>query len=136
MSDDDRTEPEPDGPILVIDDDPHLREALARILQSEGHQVLTAEDGATAVALTKAHAPGLLVLDSTLPGVDGGTVMGALREALSDEVPPTLLLTAGERSAPDRERAGVVEDLEKPFNVPELLEAVQRYRRKTARERS
>ncbi len=125
----------PDRPILVIDDDPHLREAIARILQSEGHTVLTAPDGQTAVALTKEHAPGLLVLDYMMPGMDGGMVLGALREELREEAPPALLLTASHGPQDRAAQIGAVMGLEKPFNVPELLEAVERHRRKNARSR-
>lgn len=124
-----------DQPILVIDDDPHLREALARILQSEGHEVLTAPDGPTALALTRTHAPSLLVLDYMMPGMDGEMVIDALRDEMSDDAPPALLLTASGRSQARAREIGAVMGLEKPFNVPELLEAVERHRRKTAAER-
>jgi DNA-binding response OmpR family regulator len=122
-------------PILVVDDDPHLREALARILQSEGHRVLTAADGPTALELTKTHAPSLLVLDYMMPGMDGGALLGALREELRERTPPTLLLTASGGSQERADEIGAVMGLEKPFNVPELLEAVECHRRKTARRR-
>ena len=83
-----------DGPILVLDDDPQLLVALTRILEREGHDVLTARDGATAVRMTIEHRPGLLVLDYMMPGMDGAMVLEALREQIPDSVPPTLLLTA------------------------------------------
>lgn len=124
-----------DEPILVIDDDPHLREALARILQSEGHVVLTAPDGPTALEMTRAHHPSLLVLDYMMPGMDGEMVLGALRDELSEDAPPALLLTASGRSQARAQQIGAVMGLEKPFNVPELLEAVERHRRKITRER-
>lgn len=126
----------PEGPILVIDDDPHLREAIARILQSEGHDVLTAPDGPTALELTRRHAPGLLVLDFMMPGMDGGMVIDKLREELHEAAPPTLLLTASGRPHERAEEIGAVMGLEKPFNVPELLDAVDRHRRRTKREAS
>jgi len=134
-----RPTPDPSGdprPILVVDDDPAIRHALVRILEHSGHRVLAAEDGAAALALSREHAPGLVVLDFMMPGMDGGAVLAALRAELDDEAPPTLLLTA---SDVDRDRAaelGAVEGLEKPFRVPELLAAVDRYRRRAADEGS
>ncbi|MCA9606095.1 MAG: response regulator transcription factor [Myxococcales bacterium] len=125
-----------DGPILVIDDDPHLRDAIARILEHEGHAVITAGDGPTAIEMTKAHAPGLLVLDYMLPEMNGEMILGALREAIPDDVPPALLLTACGEAFSRATQMGCVIGLEKPFRIKELLAAVEQHRRKVATERS
>ncbi|MBX3272261.1 MAG: response regulator [Sandaracinaceae bacterium] len=123
-----------EGPILVVDDDPHLREALAALLAAEGHRVLLAADGPTARALTLAHAPSLVVVER-LAGRRGVAALRALRGALEDATPalplPALLLT-------DAPLAGVEDaaGLEKPFNVRDLLLAVERYRRRVPREAS
>lgn len=124
-----------DGPILVVDDDPHLREALAQILEHEGHRVLTAGDGPTALAMTREHAPGLLVVDDAMPGMDGETVLGELRRLLPD-APPAIFLSAAADALMRVRARGVGIGLEKPFNVRELLVAVERHRRKVAREAS
>lgn len=108
-----------------MDDDPHLREAMARILEHEGHTVLQAPDGPTAVRLTKEHSPDLLVLDGTMPGMDGAMVLGALRSELANETPPAVLLTAGSAQQARTKRMTRVIGLEKPFGVPDLLQAVE-----------
>lgn len=123
------------GGILVIDDDPELREALACVLEHEGHQVMQAPDGPSAVRMTRELDPDLLVLDLAMPGMDGAMVLGALRRELS-EVPPALLLTAGGDPQARALELGATVGLEKPFNVPELLDAVERHRRRTEGERS
>lgn len=118
-------------PILVVDDDPALRTALARILRAEGHAVIEAGDGDTAIALSRQHRPCLLVLDHMMPGMDGEMVLAALREELRDDTPPALLLTASGRQVERARDIGAVLGLCKPFRVEELLEAVARHRRVT-----
>ena len=116
------------GAILVIDDDPQMRGALARILESEGHEVMQAEDGPSALAATRAHRPDLLLLDYMMPGMDGEAVLRAMRAELADATPPALLITASGQHTRAREM-GAVMGLEKPFNVPELLAVVESYLR-------
>lgn len=120
------------GAILIIDGDPHLRDALARLLEGEGHRVLQAPDGPSALSMTRAQRPDLLLLDHVMPGVDGGAILRALRDELHDATPPALLMTGGRL----HERAvqlGAVHGLEKPFNVPELLAAVAQHLETTKR---
>lgn len=123
------------GAILVIDDDPHLRGALARLLEGEGHRVLQAADGPTALAMTRAQRPDLLLLDYMMPGMNGAAVLRALRDELHDATPPALLMTSSGLHAHAVEM-GAVHGLEKPFNVPELLSAVAQYLDETRRSAS
>jgi len=126
-----------DDPILVVDDDPHLREALAAILEQEGFRVLQAPDGETAVRMTAAQRPGLLVVDYMMPGMNGEMVLDALRQEHGVDTPPALLLTAADGPlARARTSQGAVFGLEKPFAVRDLLEAVNRHRRRLTREAS
>lgn len=111
------------GAILVIDGDPHLRDALARLLEGEGHEVLQAADGPSAVALTKERRPDLLLLDAMT--ASGAPVLRAVRAELAHATPPALLLTSDGELPPHDMSA--VHSLEKPFNVPELLSAVEQY---------
>ena len=57
--------------VLVVDDDPPLRRMLARTLAAEGYGVSTAADGAAALVEVERVAPDLVVLDVTMPGLDG-----------------------------------------------------------------
>jgi len=125
-----------DGPILVVDDDPHLREALVCILEDEGHRVIQAADGPTAVRLAKRHAPDLMVVDDSMPGMTGERVIGELRRALQVDTPPALLISADPGPLNRVRSLGTVVGLEKPFNVPELLVAVERHRRRSSRDAS
>jgi CheY-like chemotaxis protein len=122
--------------ILVVEDDPHLRHALSRILRSEGHEVLEASDGPTAILLAKEHGPDLVVLDYMMPGMDGEMVLDALRADLRDAAPPAVLLTVSPFQQKRAIEIGAVLGLEKPFRVPELLDAVAIHRRSAKREAS
>ena len=115
--------------ILVVDDDPDVRRMLARTLGAEGHEVEAVADGGAALAAAERHAPDTVLLDVSMPGLDGLAVCRRLRaRGLAG---PILLLTARDAVA-DRVaglQAGADDYVIKPFAVEELLAriaAVQR----------
>ena len=116
-------------PILVVDDDPVLREALSRILRTEGHAVIEASDGESALALSRSHAPSLVLLDGFMPGMDGEMVLSAIQKELADDAPPAVVLTANGTQTERAVRGGAVFGLCKPFQVEDLLSAVERFKR-------
>ena len=65
--------------ILVVDDDPAMVGAITALVSTEGHQVITAYDGLTAVKRFRDERPDLVLLDLAMPGPDGFTVIGQLR---------------------------------------------------------
>src|SRR5581483_3997772 len=96
-----------DGPllrqiVLVVDDDPQIRQSLRWALEDEGIEVETAADGREALNQAAQHRPALLVLDMGMPVLDGDGVVSALRQAEAP-LPPILLITADGRAA---EKAG------------------------------
>ncbi|POX48920.1 response regulator [Streptomyces sp. Ru72] len=93
--------------ILVVEDEPKMRDLLRRALTEEGYAVDTAEDGPQALALTDVAAYGAMVLDVMLPGLDGFEVCAALR--WRGTWLPVLMLTAKDAVA-DRVQRGVGED--------------------------
>jgi two-component system response regulator MprA len=111
-----------DGPtLLVVDDEPAVRDSLRRALTLEGYRVELAEDGADALAQITASEPDAVVLDVLMPNVDGLTVARRLRESGSRV--PILMLTARD-SVGDRVTgldAGADDYLVKPFALEELL---------------
>lgn len=66
--------------VLVVDDEPHLCNALRRILEKGGYQVTTTTDGQTALELMKEHLPDVVLLDLMMPGLDGREVCRRARE--------------------------------------------------------
>ncbi|MBA2387144.1 MAG: response regulator, partial [Acidimicrobiia bacterium] len=77
--------------VLVVDDEPMVREVVARYLERDGLRVHEAADGAAALAWLTDHRPDLVVLDIMLPGADGLTILRQLR---ADGDVPVILLTA------------------------------------------
>jgi len=66
--------------ILIVDDEPHLRNGLRRILEKEGYEVTTAPDGETALKLARDKKPDVVLLDIMMPGMDGREVCQRIRE--------------------------------------------------------
>jgi DNA-binding response OmpR family regulator len=122
--------------ILVVEDEPRLRELLRLYLEREGHRVTDVGDGASALAAYDREGADLVVLDLMLPGLQGEAVLAALRDTA--DVP--VLITSAKRSDAERIaglRLGADDYLGKPFNPHELtarVAAILRRSRSTARE--
>ena len=111
--------------ILVVDDEPAVRDAVDRALRLDGHEVALARDGRAALDAVAAAPPDALVLDLLMPRVDGLEVCRRLRAA--GDRTPVLVLTARDAVA-DRVRgldAGADDYLVKPFALEELLARVR-----------
>jgi len=107
--------------VLVVDDEPAVREVLARILEVEGFEVAVAGDGRAAVRAQAAVRADAVLLDVLMPGLDGLEVCRRLRD--TGDRTPVLMLTArdgvGDRVA--GLEAGADDYLPKPFALEELL---------------
>jgi two-component system response regulator MprA len=111
--------------ILVVDDEPAVRDAVDRALRLDGHDVTLAADGRAALDAVAAAPPDALVLDLLMPHVDGLEVCRRLRAA--GDRTPVLVLTARDAIS-DRVRgldAGADDYLVKPFALEELLARVR-----------
>jgi len=93
-----------DLPILVVDDDPALRELLRRLLEREGYQVQEAENGRAALARLREAPPGLIVLDLMMPEMDGFDFVTAVRRDEAWRTIPIIVVTAKDLTPDDRQR--------------------------------
>ncbi|HXI46235.1 MAG TPA: response regulator transcription factor [Candidatus Acidoferrales bacterium] len=106
--------------ILVVDDDPAMVGAITALVGTEGHQVITAYDGLTAVKRFREERPDIVLLDLAMPGPDGFTVAGRMRA----EGDAPIVVVSGESSEEAKVRAlgiGADDYLVKPFGRAELL---------------
>jgi DNA-binding response OmpR family regulator len=117
--------------VLVVDDEPMVREVVARYLSLDGMRVHEAGDGPTALSWLATHQPDLVVLDIMLPGTDGLTILRRLR---SHGAVPVILLTARADEA-DRVlglELGADDYVVKPFSPRELAARVRTVLRRAA----
>jgi CheY-like chemotaxis protein len=115
------------APILVVDDDPGIRQTVREILDLEGYPVETAADGAEALRAVERHRPSLVLLDMRMPQLDGWGFARAARErGLALRI---VVMTAAENARRWAEEIGADGYVAKPFELDELLRAVERVRR-------
>src|SRR5579864_8694541 len=120
------------GRVLVVEDDEHVRDAVARALRYEGYDVHTAVDGNDALLRVDDVSPDVIVLDVLMPGSDGLEVCRRLRER--GDHTPVLMLTA-RHEVTDRVAgldAGADDYLVKPFALDELLARLRALLRRTS----
>lgn len=115
--------------ILIIEDEPALREVLAYNLRKEGYQVEMAADGFVGLQSARQQKPDLIILDVMLPGLDGFEVARRLRQ---ETIAPILMLTA---RADEIDRVvgleiGADDYIPKPFSMRELLARIKAHLRR------
>jgi two-component system KDP operon response regulator KdpE len=118
--------------ILVVDDDPAMVGAITALVGTEGHQVITAYDGLTAVKRFREESPDLVLLDLAMPGPDGFTVAGQMRAVGSAPI----LVVSGESAEAAKVKAlgiGADDYLVKPFGKAELLARIAAVMRRADR---
>src|SRR4029078_1644024 len=118
--------------ILVVDDDPAMVGAITALVGTEGHQVITAYDGLTAVRRFREEHPDLVLLDLAMTGPDGFTVAGQMRA----EGDAPILVVTGESAEEAKVRAlgiGADDYLVTPFGRAELLARIAAVMRRADR---
>jgi two-component system response regulator MprA len=110
--------------ILVVDDDPEIRDVVRWLLEDEGWTVETASDGRDALERATRARPALIVLDMGLPILSGEEVAMRLRDVYVDP-PPIIVVSADGRAGEKAARIGAASYLHKPFDVDALAELVR-----------
>ena len=113
--------------VLVVEDEPHIRDLIALHLTLEGLKPFAVGDGDEGLRLARAEPFDLVVLDLMLPGLDGVTVCRAIRRDTTNSDVPILMLTA-RREESDKVlglESGADDYLTKPFGVREFIARVR-----------
>ena len=113
--------------MLVIDDEPAVREIMQRFLTREGYRVETAASGEEGLRLARAAAPDVITLDVLMPGMDGWAVLAALKaDPRLADVPVIMLTIVEEKNL--GYALGAAEYLVKPLDRDRLVEVIRRHR--------
>jgi CheY-like chemotaxis protein len=112
-------------PVLVVDDDAAIRNAVRDLLEDFGIPVETATNGQDALAKVAQRVPRLVLLDMRMPVLDGWGFAQALRE--TGVSPPVVVMTAAADARRWADEIGAIGVVPKPFGIEELIGAVNRY---------
>jgi DNA-binding response OmpR family regulator len=113
--------------VLIVDDEPDLRESLRELLEEEGFAVATAADGAEALKHMDQNRPCLVILDLIMPNVSGNEVYARMQSDARLSSVPVVVSTSDPSRAPHG-----VPIMKKPINVERLLGAVRQHCSQTA----
>jgi DNA-binding NtrC family response regulator len=112
--------------ILVIDDEPILRNSLEVALKVAGHDVITAPSGEEGLELFRRESPDLILLDHWLPGMNGDEVLRLIREKDTDVLVIIMTAQGSIELAVNSMKMGAFDFLVKPFDLERLEMLVQR----------
>jgi len=107
--------------ILIVDDQEDIRRSLSGILEDEGYQVLTADNGSDAIELAREEMPDLVLLDIWMPGLDGLQTLEQLKALMPDL---TVVMMSGHgtiETAVKATKLGAYDFVEKPFSLDKVL---------------
>ena len=119
--------------ILVVDDEQQLALAVKIRLQSQGYQVVTANDGRQALEAVASDPPDLIILDVLMPVMDGYSCLRELNSRFGRAKIPVIILTARDRMKDLFELEGIEDYIIKPFDHEDLLLRIDRvFKRRAA----
>ena len=112
------------GTILVVDDDPQLRQSFEKLLIEEGHEVWTAATGEAALAVVKDRLPDLVIMDVRMPGMSGFETFQAMHK-IEPRLPVIIMTAYGTtETAIEATKLGAFDYVLKPFDIPDILNLI------------
>jgi CheY-like chemotaxis protein len=110
--------------ILVVDDEPAVRDMLKDFLTPLEYEVLTAANGEEALNLAEREDPEIILLDVRMPGIDGLETCGRLKIQEETRGIPIIMMTGFGITPDEAQTVGAEDCVSKPFNLPDLLRRV------------
>lgn len=111
--------------VLVVDDDPGIRDVIAEMLRDEGYDVTTASNGREALEAITTQPLAVVLLDLNMPVMDGWQVTAEVQQRGLHV--PLVFMTAGQRAQAEAERWHVDGYLPKPFDFGKLIDTVAQF---------
>src|ERR1022692_1439797 len=113
--------------VLIVDDEANIRLMLRTALSTEGYRIVEAADGREALKVIDREMPDVMVLDLSMPILDGLGVLKALKGMRPEKKPRVIVLTAygSISTAVKATRLGAMDFLEKPVSPPEVRESIE-----------
>jgi two-component system response regulator MprA len=112
--------------VMLVEDDPSVRESMAQVIELGDYGVITAEDGLDAMEKLKACKPDLIILDLMMPGMDGETFVREAHQRPDLKKIPILIISASDDLAGVAKRINVDGFINKPIDIDDFLETVAR----------
>lgn len=112
--------------ILVVDDEQSMRDFLAIMLKKDGHEVVTAENGAAAVKAIQTEIFDLVITDVRMPGIDGIGVLKTVKDISADTVVLVITAFATAETAVEAMKLGAYDYITKPFKIDEIKLVIQK----------
>jgi DNA-binding NtrC family response regulator len=111
--------------ILIVDDDPQLRQSFDKLMSQEGHSVKTAASGEAGLTAVRSHPFDLVIMDVQLPGMNGLEAFSAMRE-IEPRLPVIIMTAFGTtETAIEATKMGAFDYVLKPFDIPEILTLIE-----------
>jgi len=111
--------------ILIVDDDPTSNTLVSFLLKSHGFDTVVASDGDIGLNKVNSENPDLIILDITMPNMDGFTFLSEMKARKGDMIPPVIMLTAKESFEEIFKMEGVVGYFVKPLDSDKFLKCVR-----------
>ncbi len=112
--------------VLIVDDAEFLRMRISRILAGSGYQIIQADSGMSAVSLYQASRPDVVLMDITMPEMDGLTALREIK-AIDPEARVIMLTALGQDSVVlEALKAGALDFVVKPFDTKRVLETIEK----------
>jgi adenylate cyclase len=113
--------------VLVVDDDDAILETLRDILEFEGYQVETLQDGTRILEQIHLNPPAMVLLDLRMPGLDGRQVFQSIKADPQAADIPVVLVTADDSGSSYAGELGTVDFIAKPFKLDQLFACIERF---------